>query len=51
MEKESEQKIEKLNNQIDNVIKAKDKEIKQYKNEEANYKKIIIEKEGVRRLS
>ena len=47
LEKEGEQKIEKLNNQMDGIIRRTDKEIKNLKNEEANLKKIISDRDEV----
>ena len=47
LEKEGEQKIEKLNSQMDGIIRRTDKEIKNLKNEEANLKKMISERDEV----
>ena len=47
LEKEGEQKVEKLNNQMDGIIRRTDKEIKNLKNEEANLKKMISERDEV----
>ncbi|XP_063678495.1 ninein-like [Bolinopsis microptera] len=51
LEKESELKVEKLNNQTDGIIKRTDKEIKNLKNEEANLKKMMNEQNEDIRLT
>ena len=47
LEKEGELKVEKLNSQMDGIIKRTDKEIKNLKNEEANLKKMMSEQNEV----